>query len=150
MIFRMPVSTHSRLKAAGLCSAAYGMARGCFNTQPPEGGWPMSTKAKISSRTVSTHSRLKAAGRVNSPFLSHPLVSTHSRLKAAGFSNPVLSYQHVVSTHSRLKAAGPISSPDRISQISFNTQPPEGGWTGDVGHTPFVNVSTHSRLKAAG
>ena len=34
---------------------------------------------------------------------------------------------------------------------SFNTQPPEGGWTGAVdGAYQFVAVSTHSRPKAAG
>ena len=35
--------------------------------------------------------------------------------------------------------------------ISFNTQPPEGGWTGTgVGGFGCLGVSTHSRLKAAG
>ena len=55
------VSTHSRLKAAGL-----GSTGGCFNI------------------FVSTHSRLKAAGipRRSSGF--EAVVSTHSRLKAAG------------------------------------------------------------------
>ena len=33
------VSTHSRLKAAGVVGDLYGKAAGCFNTQPPEGGW---------------------------------------------------------------------------------------------------------------
>ena len=38
----------------------------------------------------------------------------------------------VVSTHSRLKAAGPLVefAPDRL--YSFNTQPPEGGWSKDI------------------
>ena len=56
-----PVSTHSRLKAAG-----------CINNS----GQPYPT--------VSTHSRLKAAGqKYGSPWLIGK-VSTHSRLKAAG------------------------------------------------------------------
>ena len=33
----------------------------------------------------------------------------------------------------------------------FNTQPPEGGWVCDlVVRRVFIQVSTHSRLKAAG
>ena len=55
------VSTHSRLKAAGLP----------FN--------PYKTK-----QPVSTHSRLKAAGTVKKQLLQFYKVSTHSRLKAAG------------------------------------------------------------------
>ena len=35
----MRVSTHSRLKAAGLPLLTSAFCRGCFNTQPPEGGW---------------------------------------------------------------------------------------------------------------
>ena len=35
--------------------------RGCFNTQPPEGGWDGLDKRKFNAH-VSTHSRLKAAG----------------------------------------------------------------------------------------
>ena len=34
-----PVSTHSRLKAAGLLDYYYFQMVYCFNTQPPEGGW---------------------------------------------------------------------------------------------------------------
>ena len=34
-----------------------------------------------------------------------------------------------VSTHSRLKAAGNDHSDYRIELKSFNTQPPEGGWS---------------------
>ena len=58
---RDAVSTHSRLKAAGLCHLP---------------------KTKLAR--VSTHSRLKAAGTMlnNAAFLAD--VSTHSRLKAAG------------------------------------------------------------------
>ena len=35
----MIVSTHSRLKAAGLDAVPDAAAGGGFNTQPPEGGW---------------------------------------------------------------------------------------------------------------
>ena len=33
-----------------------------------------------------------------------------------------------VSTHSRLKAAGGLKGRPFYLEISFNTQPPEGGW----------------------
>ena len=34
--------------------------------------------------------------------------------------------------------------------ISFNTQPPEGGWKIPCIFKTYEKVSTHSRLKAAG
>ena len=37
----MPVSTHSRLKAAGYEKALGLVADKGFNTQPPEGGWTL-------------------------------------------------------------------------------------------------------------
>ena len=99
------VSTHSRLKAAG-CTLAKTINR-CrsFNTQPPEGGWK-NIFDKMIDIQVSTHSRLKAAGGANQERGQICKVSTHSRLKAAGFRD----------YHKRLR------------QVCFNTQPPEGGW----------------------
>ena len=58
------VSTHSRLKAAGI-------HKGLMNQYYP----------------VSTHSRLKAAGRKLEWTTGGAKVSTHSRLKAAGKSS---------------------------------------------------------------
>ena len=55
------VSTHSRLKAAGASIPIMHLPVHCFNTQPPEGGWP-STAKHDGLMAVSTHSRLKAAG----------------------------------------------------------------------------------------
>ena len=77
------VSTHSRPKAAGSkkrkdilddlfqhTAARRRLVRwwrkldliGCFNTQPPEGGWEAVVLNKEYERYVSTHSRPKAAG----------------------------------------------------------------------------------------
>ena len=99
------VSTHSRLKAAGL------------NTFDERMSFP-----------VSTHSRLKAAGTgcLSSPHIS--CVSTHSRLKAAGYDPEVEVSGIYVSTHSRLKAAGSGGRTTEKRGRSFNTQPPKGGW----------------------
>ena len=80
---RVHVSTHSRLKAAGILKGQAARLNCCFNTQPPEGGWARCTEAR-DSRLVSTHSRLKAAGFNVDGFYTKIKVSTHSRLKAAG------------------------------------------------------------------
>ena len=121
-----------------------------FNTQPPEGGWASNRKVSddclwfqhtaarrrlgialrflITCLYVSTHSRPKAAGQ-NQLHLSHVcLVSTHSRPKAAGPPLEHAGNQRVVSTHSRPKAAGVVSCSSCFLFVSFNTQPPEGGW----------------------
>ena len=168
----MRVSTHSRLKAAGI--------------------W---VSRPSNSKTVSTHSRLKAAGARlchAAVYLCH--VSTHSRLKAAGHFITDERGKLIVSTHSRLKAAGFIFDFTHFEKSCFNTQPPEGGWVVyygyNVAHSGFNTqppeggwciicrikpenrsfntqppeggwkvtgkglvsdtVSTHSRLKAAG
>ena len=54
-----------------------------FNTQPPEGGWPLKV-IKRYLKSVSTHSRPKAAGPIMGKLSIHQKVSTHSRPKAAG------------------------------------------------------------------
>ena len=56
-------------------------------------------------------------------------VSTHSRLKAAGLCASDWRCNEYVSTHSRLKAAGKRAGFLILNRASFNTQPPEGGWT---------------------
>ena len=102
---RIKVSTHSRLKAAGLYGEQHPISTIGFNTQPPEGGWPDRISAPL-QKLVSTHSRLKAAGKALRQLWQILRVSTHSRLKAAGISERVF----------------------RGMFACFNTQPPEGGW----------------------
>ena len=99
------VSTHSRPKAAGLGDRSSPWVRFGFNTQPPEGGWVL-------------------------PFESWPkvIVSTHSRPKAAGLVISLSGVPWLVSTHSRPKAAGIPNTSSWVIHLSFNTQPPEGGW----------------------
>ena len=103
-------------------------------------------------KNVSTHSRPKAAGQWASTVLTGWRVSTHSRPKAAGLKPRATSLiTTLVSTHSRPKAAGRIcpsfgmgrlmfqhtAARRRLAMLvltplwvilSFNTQPPEGGW----------------------
>ena len=80
----------------------------CFNTQPPEGGWPTQSSRYCAKMVVSTHSRPKAAGISHNGKEELENVSTHSRPKAAGFFGVLIN--------------------DCL--CGFNTQPPEGGWTG--------------------
>ena len=58
----LPVSTHSRLKAAGWIGGTIWRWFIGFNTQPPEGGWQRGSQG-MGCSSVSTHSRLKAAGK---------------------------------------------------------------------------------------
>ena len=81
---RFPVSTHSRLKAAGKFFDLAVEQYDSFNTQPPEGGWASNRALNGFMTNVSTHSRLKAAGTIKNHSLALLVVSTHSRLKAAG------------------------------------------------------------------
>ena len=47
MVTLKPVSTHSRLKAAGQSCRRFYDRRRCFNTQPPEGGWAQGIEVQI-------------------------------------------------------------------------------------------------------
>ena len=79
------VSTHSRPKAAGDELIQQEQPNGCFNTQPPEGGWtsPILTLTKrLKFQHTAARRRL---GQKSHYLLKIPQVSTHSRPKAAGF-----------------------------------------------------------------
>ena len=80
----MAVSTHSRPKAAGFIKHHMHIRCIGFNTQPPEGGWPLRLVFYVFIQDVSTHSRPKAAGFSSTASSVIPTVSTHSRPKAAG------------------------------------------------------------------
>ena len=86
-------------------AGAGSLVRRSFNTQPPEGSWQQQPGQSI-----------------------RPGVSTHSRPKAAGNGMKVSAQREVVSTHSRPKAAGVQGLIQAARDLSFNTQPPEGGW----------------------
>ena len=144
------VSTHSRPKAAGERYRKSPVDTDCFNTQPPEGGWAF--KLFCSQQGCCFNTQPPKGGwtiKINDDN-TLTIVSTHSRLKAAGRLAVDDGRVSVVSTHSRLKAAGigGVYCSDR--RVSFNTQPPEGGWLKPFGVTAKITVSTHSRLKAAG
>ena len=122
------VSTHSREKVAAGQQNIADCRLSRFNTQPPEGGCLLPYSA--------------------SPFLSE--VSTHSHPKAAGRQKTRTEKIKNVSTHSRPKAAGVGSRQNDAPSESFNTQPPEGGWTRassqDRGLVMFQHTAARRRL----
>ena len=78
----------------------------CFNTQPPEGGWPIGCLI-LYRQPVSTHSRPKAAGSKYSPSDLAAAMFQHTAARRR-LVRPSLAgrSRHLVSTHSRPKAAG--------------------------------------------
>ena len=78
------VSTHSRLKAAGLYVLRRQIARVCFNTQPPEGGWKYYKPPFVGFCSFNTQPPEGGWDEWASDDVWTAVVSTHSRLKAAG------------------------------------------------------------------
>ena len=144
------VSTHSRPKAAGSLKSPCKQRLFCFNTQPPEGGWPedldlldledlfQHTAARRRLATdkqsitglivVSTHSRPKAAGSIFSvliTFIKFQHTAARRRLVlVAALQAAALWFQHTAAR----RRLGLKSITFKIIRI----------------------VSTHSRPKAAG
>ena len=121
------VSTHSRLKAAGVTHVLQGVFAG-----------------------VSTHSRLKAAGR---PARHRPenVRRFNTQPPEGGWRNPCSSGRFRWGFNTQPPEGGwAQSTPIGIFRRGFNTQPPEGGWSQPGTSSDRLNVSTHSRLKAAG
>ena len=123
----------------------------CFNTQPPEGGWVPHQAVRTRRPRFNTQ---PPEGGWPPPFtLLRPLVSFNTQPPEGGwgrsFDLPKMlgGFQHTaarrrlasracinkfwatVSTHSRPKAAGLMTAFRADCRPSFNTQPPEGGWS---------------------
>ena len=76
------------------------------------------------------------------------MVSTHSRPKAAGcFNSKLICFKGFQHTAARRRLDHDSAKQSR--RQCFNTQPPEGGWTGRLKLGSENHVSTHSRPKAA-
>ena len=122
------VSTHSRLKAAGpACMAAVPMLH-CFNTQPPKGGWLLHKDIFIVVICFNTQppkggwALKNGARRTGTGFNTQPP-------KGGWIERGLLKVSSdIVSTHSRLKAAGRPRQNKLLRYSCFNTQPPKGGW----------------------
>ena len=143
-----------------------------FNTQPPEGGWTFALPCMPKPPKFQHTAARRRLAALHKPAPVVGRVSTHSRPKAAGRGSLPVSQGSAVSTHSRPKAAGLTRATRCRACRSFNTQPPEGGWSNMlISHLFFrrfntqppeggwlaapefkarAAVSTHSRPKAAG
>ena len=121
------VSTHSRLKAAGEFAACLHLGNCSFNTQPPEGGWQVICQKRCLLLCFNTQ-----------PPEGGWLMAAAILLEHQGFNT-------------QPPEGGWVSIFGFFLYFCcFNTQPPEGGWFEcDNAHRPN-RVSTHSRLKAAG
>ena len=143
------VSTHSRPKAAGPLTSCNSAFCTRFNTQPPEGGWPVKTgifRRPHMFQHTAARRRLAATG-IKAATLT--MVSTHSRPKAAGV-NVVMMFPFVnVSTHSRPKAAG-IRGSLLYGVIMFQHTAARrrlGRYAADVlGTLPFQHTAARRRL----
>ena len=102
----LPVSTHSRLKAAGPTAAGRSRARCRFNTQPPEGGWRGLPSRKGWSQGFNTQP--PEGGWPNSNQSDYPRYRFNTQPPEGGWtgSKACQTRPQGVSTHSRLKAAG--------------------------------------------
>ena len=101
---------------------------GCFNTQPPEGGWAGFPRFVRPSCKGFQHTAARRR-----------LATKHRRRLSS------CKFQHTAARR-RLD----INQALRQAINCFNTQPPEGGWGKDAVIYPPLLVSTHSRPKAAG
>ena len=126
---KIQVSTHSRPKAAGRALSCNPYQTSRFNTQPPEGGW-LKTSCTIRHWFTFQHTaarrRLAALSRWcrRRNWFQH--TAARRRLGLVHACPCCLSH---VSTHSRPKAAGICIIEPIRPDLSFNTQPPEGGWS---------------------
>ena len=98
------VSTHSRLKAAGVYGHLIAHLNFCFNTQPPKGGWISCFIHFPSVRSFNTQPP-KGGWRLDRAW-SLRLCCFNTQPPKGGWSAPVWADDTpLVSTHSRLKAA---------------------------------------------
>ena len=118
------VSTHSRPKAAG-----------CLGIHP------------LGFCFVSTHSRPKAAGTVERFCKAASFVSTHSRPKAAGSSALIGPYGVSGFQHTAARRRLGATSRFKAKQSSFNTQPPEGGWTSPFSEQANMSGFQHTAAR---
>ena len=122
------VSTHSRPKAAGPnTTKAIGIIYS-FNTQPPEGGWPLKALKTNIAEIVSTHSRPKAAGNcmaIRDRFSRFQHTAARRRLEKTGITHiTTITFQHTAAR----RRLGCRRCNSCLFRYGFNTQPPEGGW----------------------
>ena len=163
---------HTAARRRLVCFVCRCLTVECFNTQPPEGGWPILPPLVIYRPCFNTQPPEGGWTLYLADFLFH-LVSTHSRQKAAGLIH--VSYYILIRRFNTQPPEGGWLLEFHFDHLErcFNTQPPEGGWmfrwlrssnAALFQHTAArrrlviyrhsapigLKVSTHSRPKAAG
>ena len=145
----------------------------CFNSQPPEGGWPLSTiylnqtsqfqltaarrRLDVMSillskeQAVSTHSRPKAAGSYRTSVLNSllwfQLTAARRRLEIPPYPRKTLMMFQLTAARRRL--ATPAANFCSNTSVSTHSRPKAAGCLIFLIYC-FIRVSTHSRPKAAG
>ena len=150
-VISMPVSTHSRPKAAGIKRNRLQLRYSRFNTQPPEGGWKKPPNFPTSAHCFNTQPP-EGGWKFFSLTLSL-LLRFNTQPPEGGwsvfFARAVISA--IVSTHSRPKAAGLAAVGIRRALFLFQHTAARRRL---AKHLPSISllmaVSTHSRPKAAG
>ena len=121
-----------------------------FNTQPPEGGWPLEVTMKIRFELFQhTAARRRLESNVYQIRPNHQFQHTAARRRLV-FPKGIYYLKHGVSTHSRPKAAGLVSYNTIIAaRVSTHSRPKAAGAMPNT-VVKLDGVSTHSRPKAAG
>ena len=168
---KQDVSTHSRPKAAGSGQQGGGTTRNVStHSRPKAAGHALENARDIDS--VSTHSRPKAAGGGVSKWYKpnkFQLTAARRRLVTSNGTTVTGTQFQLTAARRRLVRSIHTKSRQKMFQLtaarrrlggkssqysrngnSFNSQPPEGGWSCFWGARRRLIVSTHSRPKAAG
>ena len=144
------VSTHSRPKAAGSSEPQPNITSPSFNTQPPEGGWVISSFRPSLIDCFNTQPP-EGGWRIGRPFLAALWLFQHTAARRRlGDGVVAFGKARQVSTHSRPKAAGQafLLLPP-VLRVSTHSRPKAAGIPADRVMGVY-EVSTHSRPKAAG
>ena len=123
----------------------------CFNTQPPEGGW-LSQKRKdiLDDLFQHTAARRRLAVTPTSAVPSEKFQHTAARRRLVDEKQIPAEFMRV-STHSRPKAAGKLTQQATADLlVSTHSRPKAAGSDRPSTHHAARRVSTHSRPKAAG
>ena len=122
------VSTHSRPKAAGAGARIHARGLVCFNTQPPEGGW---SRGGFESGRYDEFQHTAARRRLDALLVAGQTVRlfqhTAARRRLDSYRETLTRQQMFQHTAARRRLAGTLGYL-KVLDVSFNTQPPEGGW----------------------
>ena len=147
----LTVSTHSRPKAAGIEFSSSFSPIGGFNTQPPEGGWVFGRAGGRNCQCFNTQPPEGGWPSVTVfAFDNNRFQHTAARRRLVGISLFIRPAHYVFQHTAARRRLVYLSVLLCKRACSFNTQPPEGGWTCYTDQATKIKVSTHSRPKAAG